>query len=113
MAQSNTPVVLAILAAGAIIGAAILFSRPGSVDPSKSDPYSDVKAGVAANLSDPGSATFQAISEQVKDFAYCGEVNAKNRMGGYVGFRKFYAVRQSTGGWIVEIDGPLAKQMCK
>lgn len=51
------------------------------------------KESVASNLLDPSSAMFRNL--QVKSFAegyvLCGEVNAKNRYGGYVGFQPFVA----------------------
>jgi hypothetical protein len=113
MASSNTPVVVAILVAGGLIGGAILFTQPKPPAPPKPDPFQNVKTAVAAKMFDPGSATFQALSELVPDFAYCGEVNAKNKMGGYVGYQKFYAQRDSSGGWIVSVGPPIAVQMCK
>lgn len=52
---------------------------------------------VAAELSDPASAQFRNI-RLFSDWtpsgsAMCGEVNAKNQMGGYVGFRNFVAMQ--------------------
>jgi len=79
----------------------------------KADPFTELKAGVAAQLSDPGSATFRGLSEKATDFAYCGEVNAKNRRGGYVGYQKFYAIKQAGGGRLVDVGGPMANHMCK
>ena len=46
-----------------------------------------LRAGVLATLKDPDSALFR--SEHVEDGELCGEVNAKNSMGGYVGYKKF------------------------
>jgi hypothetical protein len=50
-------------------------------------------------LIDPGSAQFRDVVSYPNGAAerYCGEVNAKNRMGGYVGFTKFY----------VDMNGPV------
>ncbi len=83
----------------------------------KADPFAELKIGVAAQLSDPGSATFRALSEKSPGTVYCGEVNAKNRMGGYVGYKKFFAVKNAvkkvSGDWLVDIDGPMANHMCK
>ena len=42
---------------------------------------------VRLQLKDPSSAQFEGITK--KDTAVCGFVNAKNAMGGYVGFRAF------------------------
>lgn len=51
---------------------------------------------VLAELNDPLSAQFRNerfFSDWTADgSAMCGEVNAKNRMGGYVGFRTFTAL---------------------
>jgi hypothetical protein len=41
-------------------------------------------------LSDPESAQFQRIKQSGKDKdVWCGEVNAKNRLGGYVGYTRY------------------------
>lgn len=109
----NTGVVIAVLVAGGMIAGAILLSRPAPPEPVKPDPFQEVKAAVAAKMFDPGSATFQALSVKVTDFAYCGEVNAKNRMGGYVGYKKFYAQRGSAGEWLVMLEPRFAEPMCK
>ena len=113
MERSNTGVVIAVLVAGGMVTGAILLSRPKTPDPAKPDPFQEVKTAVAAKMVDPGSATFQALSEKGADFAYCGEVNAKNRMGGYVGYQKFFAQRGSAGDWIVTLDPRIAEHMCK
>lgn len=41
-------------------------------------------------LLDPKSAEFRNLRVSHSDYV-CGEVNSKNRMGGYVGFVRFYA----------------------
>lgn len=52
---------------------------------------------VLSELKDPDSAKFR--NEKVRGgftvgTAYlCGEVNAKNQMGGYVGYKKFWALK--------------------
>ena len=113
MERSNTDVVVAVLVAGAMIAGAILLSRSKPLDPPKPDPFQEVKAAVAAKMVDPGSATFQALSERTPDFAYCGEVNAKNRVGGYVGYQKFFAIKRSSGDWLIQLDQKTAEHMCK
>lgn len=45
------------------------------------------KAAVIATLKDPSSAQFRNVV--LKGGAVCGEVNAKNAFGGYVGFQHF------------------------
>jgi hypothetical protein len=56
----------------------------------------------ARDLKDPDSATFrdtQALGNNV-----CGQINAKNAFGAYVGFRPFYAVRSKDGGWSAAVS---------
>jgi hypothetical protein len=49
------------------------------------------KNAVLGSLKDPGSAQFKDVmgSEVNGDFSVCGKINAKNAMGGYVGFKNF------------------------
>lgn len=47
-----------------------------------------VRSWVVAGLKDPDSAKFR------NQYGVCGEVNAKNAMGGYVGYRRFIAARK-------------------
>ena len=51
---------------------------------------------VRARLKDPDSARFQNI-RNVGRGEICGEVNAKNAFGGYVGFQHF---------WLKDADAP-------
>ena len=44
---------------------------------------------VQATLTDPESAQFRGVRRSGSASFTCGEVNAKNRMGGYVGFTPF------------------------
>jgi hypothetical protein len=48
-----------------------------------------VKADILESLKDPDSATFRRITASADGGVICGEVNAKNSMGGYIGYRKF------------------------
>lgn len=53
------------------------------------------KNAIQALLIDPASAQFRGVnihSSKAGPVSVCGEVNAKNRMGGYNGFQKFYYV---------------------
>lgn len=68
-----------------------------------------LRAGVIAALKDPGSATWRA--EQLKGGVVCGEVNARNSMGGYVGFKRYvstptrYALEEhGSKGWFAPDD---------
>jgi len=49
----------------------------------------DAKREVRQHLVDPSSAQFESVHENPNTGAVCGLVNAKNRMGGYVGATPF------------------------
>ena len=50
----------------------------------------EARAAIQSKLRDPESAQFR--NERISSTGVlCGEVNAKNGMGGYVGFRKFFS----------------------
>ena len=51
-----------------------------------------VEHAIRAQLSDPDSAKFRHNPYQTGSTWYCGLVNAKNRVGGYVGYRLFYVI---------------------
>lgn len=57
----------------------------------------ELKQTVTRKLIDPMSAQFRDLRvlkrPKTGDPVLCGEVNAKNRMGGYVGFRPFVAAK--------------------
>lgn len=59
-----------------------------------------VKAGkrvISHNLKDPDSAKFRGLFLSNKNLpTLCGEMNAKNSYGGYVGYRKFFYNRVSS-----------------
>lgn len=58
---------------------------------------------VRERLYDPESARFRGVRAVYA--GYCGEVNAKNRLGGYVGYREFWASPPAIGNdWIIRID---------
>ena len=47
------------------------------------------KKAIAYSLIDPESARFREVFIAPNRTAVCGQVNAKNRMGGYTGFQRF------------------------
>jgi hypothetical protein len=51
---------------------------------------------VVADFYDPSAAQFRNLKQNYQ--ALCGEVNGKNKMGAYVGFKRFYS--GSTGARI-------------
>jgi hypothetical protein len=60
----------------------------------------DAKRNVREHLVDPSSAQFESVRENPKTGAVCGFVNAKNRMGGYVGATPF-VYEASSGATLV------------
>jgi hypothetical protein len=52
---------------------------------------SNVKTEIKSLLIDPSSAQFKSITV-FKNGNYCGEVNSKNKMGGYAGYKAFSKV---------------------
>lgn len=62
-------------------------------------------------LKDPESARFRSVASTAhvtprgEKVYVCGEVNAKNSFGGYVGFRHFYAI-VSSDGVVADIEPP-------
>ncbi len=62
----------------------------------------DAKESIASSLKDPDSARFRNVFTSPKMLAVCGDVNAKNSMGGYVGFRRFIVAKDKSG---TEEDG--------
>jgi hypothetical protein len=51
-----------------------------------------IRAEVRQQLSDPESARFRWLEKKTDGNVYCGFVNSKNRMGGYVGFVPFQVI---------------------
>lgn len=62
-------------------------------------PHSFAREMVRAELVDPESAQFRNL--HTKGDKICGEVNAKNGMGGYVGFVPFVVSKSSRGNTVV------------
>lgn len=63
----------------------------------------DAHRAARSMLNDPGSAQFQSERVVSEKGAVCGLVNAKNAMGGYVGFRPYVYYKP---GLIATSDGP-------
>lgn len=65
---------------------------------SDSDGIAAAKTLVASSLKDPESAKFRNVA--IRPYGYgrvvCGEVNAKNSYGGYVGFTRFVASNEES-----------------
>lgn len=92
--------------AGALSGIALLVVACGETQPVPMqqvplDNFVQLQAQTAVNgrLSDPDSSFYRmsdAYRTDEGDYFVCGEVNSKDKLGGYTGFTPFY-VRFSTG----------------
>ena len=94
---------------------ALVIGIPGYVWYAKNvKPIVEAKAAVQRELIDPSSAEFRNVRiDSLRDI--CGEVNAKNRMGGYGGFTHFQ-VSTFAGKTIVLLDSEtsnIAERLCK
>jgi hypothetical protein len=63
-------------------------NQPKKTTPKPPDPIAIAHARIVEVLNDPESARFRN-SRPGRGGTVCGEYNAKNSMGGYVGFRAF------------------------
>lgn len=111
--KSNTTIVIAIFLTGLLIAAAVIFGTTlrERLFHSGSDEGDDWKQYVARQMIDPASTQFRNTRKAV--LGYCGEINSKNRFGGYVGFKDFHAFEDSSGDWIVTVDPSLVNIICK
>lgn len=55
----------------------------------------EAEQAVRKELLDPSAAQFRTVAKT--KYGVCGEVNAKNQMGGYSGFRLFYVSEGEVG----------------
>ncbi|WP_217190699.1 hypothetical protein [Pseudomonas shirazica] len=62
------------------------------------------REAIAEKLTDPSSAQFRNERSK-KDGWVCGEVNSKNAMGGYVGFKRYTVIWKDGGGQTVALEG--------
>lgn len=85
----------------------VFLSRKANID----EKFLLAKNAVKENLKDPESATFRKLFlvKNQKGEAVCGEVNAKNSYGGYVGFQPFVSSGYSYGVSIYREDLPESK----
>ena len=93
----------------------VLKREDGPESITAADSEDRMKAAVVRDFYDPGSAEFRSIEKST--IGYCGEVNAKNRIGGYVGFEKFHATSPAPkfglSDWLVVYDTPQIDIFCK
>jgi hypothetical protein len=63
-------------------------------------------------LKNPFSEILSTITYDPQFFELCGEVNAKNRLGAYIGYKKFY-IRGNDGIPFIDQDSDNAEKFCK
>ncbi len=68
------------------------------------------KKAVRESLIDPDSAKFTSIYKGAVDGDYCGAVNAKNRMGAYVGSSLFIYEHDDFGGRVILVPDQLKER---
>lgn len=116
--------VLAAISAVSIIGAShAQTSAPPVAKPKASkaaapapDPFvTEARGAVSRSLKDPGSAQFQNVrARSVTNLrgepmqVVCGEVNAKNSLGGYTGFAPFIYDDKTRGARVLGPDQDIA-----
>lgn len=110
--KSNTSIVIAILVAALLIVAAVVFAPMlrENVLQMGTDDTDSVERHIASQMIDPRSTTFRNMTKVT--FGYCGEVNSKNKFGGYVGFKKFHAYKSKSGEWVVALEKSLVDIFC-
>lgn len=64
------------------------------------DEFSEAKARAASAMKDPASTQFRNLHYGVEPGTVCGEINAKNGFGGYVGFERFFIADGSASPFI-------------
>lgn len=104
-----TILVIVLAATAILISLALLFGYRNVISSElprdlRDDEKAVVSRIVTTGFFDPASAQFN-WSMLLRDNKYCGYVNGKNRMGGYVGFRLFTVVPNLSGGRIVSVEG--------
>ncbi|ROQ53674.1 hypothetical protein [Pseudomonas putida] len=62
------------------------------------------REAVADRLKDPESARFRNERVVGEDHFVCGEVNAKNSAGSYVGFSSYAALRKDDGSYVAFLE---------
>ena len=65
----------------------LMITSAGNATPPRETRIEQAKQTLAADLKDPDSAKFRNVREHRNNV--CGEYNAKNSYGGYVGFERF------------------------
>lgn len=89
---------IAMTVAGLVLAGCVQMTPIADAKPVQASPalIADIQSAVTRDFYDPGSAQFRSIrvvdvtlKDGTRERRVCGEVNGKNLMGAYVGFRMF------------------------
>jgi hypothetical protein len=95
---------LSVVLGAIIVAAAVLYSS-GSL--TRALPEAEHRAAVREQLVDPESARFRGERRHPLLNVHCGEVNGRNRMGGFAGWQGYTAFGPVGDlGWRVNFHGP-------
>ena len=85
--------------------ALVIFIAVAAVGCSVESKYSEPLQKLRDSMKDPGSVEFRNVRESIYqgDAYVCGEVNAKNGFGAYVGYKRFVSTKF---GYDIHIDSP-------
>ena len=88
-----------------------LFGAP-SDEKAKVNEITEMQIAVSYSFLDPESAKFRSVRRS--PLGYCGEVNAKNAYGAYVGYKAFHAMLEdNTKKWLVTYEPQIVKAVCE
>lgn len=74
----------------AVTALAAVYASPGIRESLRLGSEGKARAALRGELADPDSAEFRRVTVADRRIPIvCGEVNSRNRFGGYVGFRRF------------------------
>jgi hypothetical protein len=97
---------------GALLAALVFISFLSGCGKSKQElRIEDLEKRISATLTDPGSAQFRNVQLSQDQKYLCGEINGKNKLGGYVGFKDFAVSDRDE--YIDDSDGPSLKMIAK
>ena len=108
--KQNTAIVVAgsisvILIILAVIFAPVIRERLSNIG------NDNWKRSVASLMVDPDSTKFRNTRKST--LGYCGEINSKNKFGGYVGFKRFHAYMGKSGKWSISLDTSIVDIFCQ
>ncbi|MHC9086261.1 hypothetical protein ACYX7E_14715 [Luteimonas sp. RIT-PG2_3] len=111
----------------ATIALALLTSPATAIAAPSAKQLQALRAAVTENFKDPASAQFRRLElvsgpdspqKNPGEGIYCGEVNAKNSLGAYVGFMPFMAAILGDGAFAIKVaedtDGvTIVREVCR